>query len=80
MQGREAEGVAVLVALQGDGATPEDDYIVDQKAEILDAVRLEEDLAPSWSDIIHMRAGETGMIQRLLLGAGRYSANFFCDF
>ncbi|KAJ7485063.1 general substrate transporter [Mycena galericulata] len=68
--GHEAEGVAVLVALQGGGASAEDDDIVDQKVEILDAVRLEKDLAPSWSDIIHMRAGETGMIQRLLLGAG----------
>ncbi|KAJ7725184.1 general substrate transporter [Mycena metata] len=70
MHGQEAEGVAVLVALQGDGATAEDDLIVNQKLEILDAVRLEKDSAPSWSDIIHLRAGETGMIQRLLLGAG----------
>ncbi|KAJ7187026.1 general substrate transporter [Mycena filopes] len=70
MHGHEAEGVAVLVALQGEGATPDDDLIVAQKAEILDAVRLEKDSAPTWSDIIHMRAGETGMIQRLLLGAG----------
>ncbi|KAJ7472045.1 general substrate transporter [Mycena latifolia] len=70
MHGHEAEGVAVLVALQGGGATAEDDYIVDQKVEILEAVQLEKDSAPSWSDIFHMRAGETGMIQRLLLGAG----------
>ncbi|KAJ6558288.1 general substrate transporter [Mycena capillaripes] len=70
MHGYEDEGVAVLVALQGEGATAEDDLIVDQKVEILDAVRLEKDSAPSWSDIIHMRSGETGMIQRLLLGAG----------
>ncbi|KAF8198267.1 general substrate transporter [Mycena galopus ATCC 62051] len=70
MHGREAEGVAVLVALQGEGARPEDDVIEDQKAEILDAVRLEKDAAPTWGDIIHMRSGETGMIQRLLLGAG----------
>ncbi|KAJ6552061.1 hypothetical protein DFH09DRAFT_1319456 [Mycena vulgaris] len=70
MHGHEAEGVAVLVALQGGGATAEDDAIVDQKVEILDAVRLEKDSAPSWGDVLHMRAGETGMIQRLLLGAG----------
>ncbi|KAF7328756.1 Hexose carrier protein [Mycena venus] len=70
MHGHEAEGVAVLVALQGGGASAEDDVILDQKAEILDAVRLEKDAAPSWSDIVHMRSGETGMIQRLLLGAG----------
>jgi hypothetical protein len=71
MHGYEAEGVSVLVALQGGGASAEDDLILDQKAEILDAVRLEKDSAPSWSDIIHMRSGETGMIQRLLLGAGQ---------
>ncbi|KAJ7640318.1 general substrate transporter [Mycena polygramma] len=70
MHGHEDEGVAVLVALQGGGVTADDDIIVDQKAEIMDAVRLERDSAPSWSDILHMRSGETGMIQRLLLGAG----------
>ncbi|KAJ7689040.1 general substrate transporter [Mycena rosella] len=70
MHGYEAEGVEVLVALQGGGATAADDSIINQKLEILDAVRLERDSAPSWSDIFHMRAGETGMIQRLLLGAG----------
>ncbi|KAJ7328938.1 general substrate transporter [Mycena albidolilacea] len=70
MHGREAEGVQVLVALQGDGASPEDDVIVNQRDAILDAVRLEKDAAPSWGDILHMRTGETGMIQRLLLGAG----------
>ncbi|KAJ7140041.1 general substrate transporter [Mycena crocata] len=70
MHGYETEGVAVLVALQGGGVTAEDNLIIDQKAEILDAVRLEKDSAPSWSDIIHMKTGETGMTQRLLLGAG----------
>ncbi|KAJ7773662.1 general substrate transporter [Mycena maculata] len=70
MHGREVEGVGVLVALQGGGATAEDDVVVDQKIEILDALRLEKDSAPTWSDIIHMRGGETGMVQRLLLGAG----------
>ncbi|KAJ7242404.1 general substrate transporter [Mycena haematopus] len=70
MHGHEAEGVSVLVALQGGDARVEDDVIVHQTAEILDAVRLEKDVAPTWGDIIHMRSGETGMIQRLLLGAG----------
>ncbi|KAJ7641622.1 general substrate transporter [Roridomyces roridus] len=70
MQGRETEGVDVLVALHGDGATAADEYIEHQKMEILDAVRLEKDMAPGWGDIIHLRTGETGMIQRLLLGAG----------
>ncbi|KAJ6632433.1 general substrate transporter [Mycena sp. CBHHK59/15] len=70
MHGYEAEGVDVLIALQGGGATAEDDYIINQKEEILDAVRMEKDSAPSWSDIIHLKAGETGMVQRLLLGAG----------
>jgi hypothetical protein len=70
MHGHEAEGVAVLVALQGGGATADDDSILDQKVEIMDAVRMERDSAPSWSDIFHLRTGETGMLQRLLLGAG----------
>ncbi|KAJ6510739.1 general substrate transporter [Mycena sanguinolenta] len=70
MHGHEAEGVAVLVALQGGNSRADDDAIVHQKTEILDAVRLEKDAAPTWADIIHMRSGETGMIQRLLLGAG----------
>ncbi|KAK7039389.1 hexose carrier protein [Favolaschia claudopus] len=70
MHGHEAAGVEVLVALQGDGARANDDVILHQKAEIMDAVRMERDAAPSWSDILHMRSGETGMIQRLLLGAG----------
>lgn len=62
------EGVAVLVALHD--ASPNDEHIVDQKEEILEAVRLEKETAPSWSDILRGRTGETGMIPRLLLGSG----------
>ncbi|KAJ7074756.1 general substrate transporter [Mycena amicta] len=70
MHGFETEGTAVLAALHGEGATIDDDVIVDQKMEILEAVRMEKDAAPSWSDIVHLRTGETGMLQRLSLGAG----------
>ncbi|KAF7305439.1 Hexose carrier protein [Mycena chlorophos] len=70
MHGFEDEGAAVLAALHGEGATAQDAVIVDQKMEILEAVRMEKDISPSWSDILHMRTGETGMLQRLLLGAG----------
>ncbi|KAK6971730.1 hexose carrier protein [Favolaschia claudopus] len=65
MHGHEAAGVEVL----GDGVRANDDVKLHQKAEIMDAVRMERDAAPSWSDILHMRSGETGMIQCLLLGA-----------
>ncbi|KAF8736776.1 hypothetical protein AX14_014008 [Amanita brunnescens Koide BX004] len=68
--GREDEGVAVLVALEGENATAEDDIIISEKEEILEAVRLERDHAPSWQDILHGRTGDTGMIRRLALGAG----------
>jgi hypothetical protein len=68
--GYEQEGVAVLVALEGEGATAEDDIIISEKEEILEAVRLERDHAPSWQDILHGRTGDMGMIRRLALGAG----------
>ncbi|THU90604.1 general substrate transporter [Dendrothele bispora CBS 962.96] len=68
--GYEEEGVIVLVALEGGSATAKDPKIVDQKLEILEAVRIEQETSPSWSDIFHGRTGDTGMIQRLLLGAG----------
>ncbi|KAF8063305.1 general substrate transporter [Lyophyllum atratum] len=68
--GYEEEGVRVLVALEGNGITAKDDLIVDQKEEILEAVRIEKETAPSWSDILRGKTGDTGMIQRLLLGAG----------
>jgi hypothetical protein len=68
--GYDEEGVRVLVALEGNGVTAKDDLIVDQCEEILEAVRIEKETAPKWSDIIRGKTGETGMIQRLLLGAG----------
>lgn len=68
--GREDEGVQVLVALEGSGVTAKDPLIVGQKEEILEVVRIEKETAPSWSNIIRGKTGNTGMIQRLLLGAG----------
>ncbi|KAF5376522.1 hypothetical protein D9615_008674 [Tricholomella constricta] len=68
--GYEEEGVRVLVALEGNGITAKDDLIVDQREEILEAVRIEKETAPSWSDVIRGNTGDTGMVQRLLLGAG----------
>lgn len=73
--GYEEEGVKVLVALEGNGITAKDDFIVDQREEILEAVRIEKETAPSWSDIIRGNTGNTGMIQRLLLGAGMCSTD-----
>lgn len=70
--GYEEEGINVLVALEGNGITSQDDFIIDQKEEILEAVRIEKETAPSWSDIIRGKTGNTGMIQRLVLGAGLY--------
>ncbi|KAG6852891.1 hypothetical protein C0991_008341 [Blastosporella zonata] len=71
--GFKEEGVQVLVALEGDGITAKDDVIVDHIEEILTAVRVEQETAPSWLDILHGRTGNTGMIQRLVLGAGACS-------
>ena len=68
--GYEQEGVAVLVALEGKEATAEDDIIISEKEEILEAVRLEREHAPSWQDILSGRTGDLGMIRRLALGAG----------
>lgn len=68
--GYEAEGISVLAALEGKNATEEDDVIINQKDEILEAVRLERDHAPSWKDVLHGRTDDTGMLKRLLLGAG----------
>ncbi|RDB21956.1 Sugar transporter STL1 [Hypsizygus marmoreus] len=68
--GYEEEGVNVLVALEGGGVTSKDDFIIDQKEAILEAVRIEKETAPSWSNIVQGKTGDTGMVQRLLLGAG----------
>ena len=70
--GYEKEGVDVLVALEGNGATAMDSAIVEQKDEILEAVRLERETAPSLKDILRGKTGDTGMISRLLLGAGMW--------
>ncbi|KAG6889462.1 hypothetical protein C0995_000989 [Termitomyces sp. Mi166 len=66
---RYEEGVQVLAALEGNGASAADENIVDHVEEILTAVRAEKETAPSWSDILRGRTGDTGMIQRLVLGA-----------
>ncbi|KAF5345010.1 hypothetical protein D9758_010437 [Tetrapyrgos nigripes] len=68
--GYEEEGVAVLVALEGGSTTAKDPMIVNQKLEILEAVRIEQETSLSWLDVIRGRTGDTGMVQRLLLGAG----------
>ncbi|KAH0580564.1 hypothetical protein H2248_002060 [Termitomyces sp. 'cryptogamus'] len=64
------EGLQVLAALEGNGATATDEVIVDHAEEILAAVRAEREKIPSWSNILHGRTGDTGMIQRLCLGVG----------
>ncbi|KJA15910.1 hypothetical protein HYPSUDRAFT_207495 [Hypholoma sublateritium FD-334 SS-4] len=64
------EGVAVLVALEGADATANDDAIVAERDAILEALRIERETAPSWGDILKGRTGNTGMVQRLLLGSG----------
>ncbi|KAK0471071.1 major facilitator superfamily domain-containing protein [Armillaria novae-zelandiae] len=68
--GREAEGVLILVALEGEGVKATDPMVVSQKAEILEAVRIERETSPSLSDLLHGRTGETGMVKRMCLGAG----------
>ncbi|ESK83955.1 hexose carrier protein [Moniliophthora roreri MCA 2997] len=68
--GREEEGVAVLVALEGGDTTVKDPHILEQKMEILEAVRIEKEFAPTWSEILRGKTGNTGMIKRLALGAG----------
>ncbi|KAF7777688.1 hypothetical protein Agabi119p4_3760 [Agaricus bisporus var. burnettii] len=68
--GYDKEGLDVLVALEGDGTTAEDEYILTQRDEIVEAVRLEKESAPSWKDLLKGRTGNTGMVKRLILGAG----------
>ena len=69
--GHTEEGVNVLVALEGSDATPKDDIIINQRDAILEAVRIERETAPSWRDIMKGNVGNTGMIQRLILGSGK---------
>ncbi|KAJ3570705.1 hypothetical protein NP233_g4231 [Leucocoprinus birnbaumii] len=68
--GFEEKGVDVLVALEGPQATSKDAYIITQRDEILEAVRIERETAPSWRDIMKGNTGDTGMITRLVLGSG----------
>lgn len=68
--GYDKEGLDVVVALEGDGTTAEDEYILTQRDEIVEAVRLEKESAPSWKDLLKGRTGNTGMVKRLMLGAG----------
>ncbi|KAG6896896.1 hypothetical protein C0992_005368 [Termitomyces sp. T32_za158] len=63
------EGLQVLAALEGNGATTKDDIIIDHAEEILAAARSQKAAAQSWSNILR-GGGSNGMIQRLLLGAG----------
>lgn len=70
--GHEDEGVRVLVALEGDHATAKDELILNQRDEIIEAVRIETENAPTWQDVMRGKTGDTGMIQRLLLGAGMF--------
>jgi Sugar (and other) transporter len=65
------QGVNVLAALEGSHATPKDDIIVNQRDTILEAVRIERETAPTWRDVMKGNTGNTGMIQRLILGAGK---------
>jgi len=67
------EGVSVLVALDGPDTTPKDDIILNQRDAILEAVRIERETAPTWRDIMKGNVGNTGMFQRLMLGAGKES-------
>ncbi|KAI4524662.1 general substrate transporter [Schizophyllum commune Loenen D] len=68
--GQEAEGLAILAALEGNGATVHDTLIIEEKEEIVEAVRIEREQAPSWGDLLRGRTGNTGMVKRLILGAG----------
>lgn len=69
-QGRVDEGVAVLVALEGDHVDSQSDSIVHQRDSILHAVRAETEVAVSWKYILSGNTGNTGMIRRVCLGAG----------
>ena len=68
--GYEEEGLQVLAALEGEHVSPKDGLIISQKDVIMEAVRIERDTSPSWRDILRGKTGNTGMIKRLVLGAG----------
>lgn len=73
--GREEEGVRVLVALEGEQVSEQDEVIVQQKNRILEAVAMErenEAAAPSWRELLAFNTGvgDNGTMRRLLLGVG----------
>lgn len=70
--GHEKEGIAVLCALEGNGAKPTDPGVRKVKDDILDALRLErlERGKVGWKDVLKGNTGNTSMVKRLVLGAG----------
>ncbi|KDR72882.1 hypothetical protein GALMADRAFT_739330 [Galerina marginata CBS 339.88] len=64
------EGVSVLIALEGAHASIKDEIIINERAKILEAVRIERETSPRWRDVLKGSTGDTGMVQRLVLGAG----------
>lgn len=69
--GREVEGAEVLASLEGEGATVDSPQVLNQKLEILEAVKIEREQSPSWGAILKGKTGNTGMVKRLLLGSGK---------
>ena len=51
------EGISVLVALEGSHATSKDDVIINQRDAILEAIRIEQETAPTWRDITKGNVG-----------------------
>ena len=68
--GYEEEGLEVLAALEGDGATKHDEVVQVQKLEILEALEMEKQTNIGWGEIFRGETGNTGMIRRLVLGMG----------
>ncbi|SJL14571.1 related to sugar transporter [Armillaria ostoyae] len=68
--GHEEQGAAILAALEGDHVKPTDIVIIERKTEILEAVRIEKETSPSWSDLLRGRTGQSGMVKRMILGIG----------
>ncbi|KAF9027936.1 general substrate transporter [Hymenopellis radicata] len=66
--GYDKEGIAVLAALEG--TSIDDKYVLAEREEILEAVRIEREQRTPLKDILRGRTGNTGMVKRLLLGAG----------
>ncbi|KAK0214533.1 general substrate transporter [Armillaria fumosa] len=68
--GHEEQGAEILAALEGDHVKPTDIVIIERKTEILEAVRIEKETSPSWSDLLRGRTGQSGMVKRMILGIG----------